>query len=75
MVSLMGGLYINLPPTIIQIRLFSKFDQTVKYNSMSFLSLLYISRVDAKGRDESGWQVYGLRVKSKESKFLRFSEI
>lgn len=46
---------------------------------MSFLSLLfiYLSRpalVDAKGKDESGWQVYGLRVKSKESKFLRFSE-
>jgi len=70
MVSLMGVFILNSSSTNSN-RAFFLFDQTVEYNSVSFLSLLYISRpVDAKVRDESGWQVYGLRVKSKESKFF-----
>ena len=43
MVSLMGGLYIKLfLHQLFKSGFFSKFDQTVEYNSMSFLSLLYI---------------------------------
>ena len=69
MVSLMGAFILIFLHQLFESGFFFKFDQTVEYNSVSFLPLLYISRLcplmqKVKMNQVGKFMVSALRVKS-----------